>query len=323
MLRDQVPRSAFRVPSSLKPAAVKPRRVASRPRDSRGFRGFTLIELLVTIAIILVLLGILIGAVGQFSATANMVATKQFESAISTALGAYNRDFGDYPPSKNAQLTGTNFGMTGFASWTGAEVMAQALVGGATADNVTGNGFAQSGSAKHYGPYLQIRNDNTLVARWDANNNSKLDGNEFWSSNQPARTNATILTMASSSARSPFLYYRADPNGKTGDFVTGNTANTTDPIWGLNSKSPRFAFDDNSIWTLDAPSSGKANPAYYWTLNNPDTRAKSDPLRATVPTTPSTAKRSGFVTALRGAPYLLVQAGSDDTFGTDDDVTLP
>jgi type II secretory pathway pseudopilin PulG len=169
----------------------------SPPRHPAARRsGFTLIEILVVVTIIIALLGILLGAMGPFTRAATIAATKQFEGQIIIALGAYQLDFGDYPPS-----TGVT---TPLAFGSGGEILCGLLVAPSASDGKTGFGFAIN--SKVYGPYLTIKNDNTII-------NSGNGG---------------LLTMASSPGRKPFMYYSANLAGARNDMGQAN------PIWGGN-----------------------------------------------------------------------------------------
>ncbi len=200
---------------------------AATPGRQTGPRvcAFTLIELMVVVTIILILIGILIAGYSVFAQHANRSATQQFMNTIALGLQSYERDFGAYPPSGFPNPVATNrwFGitesnLTAVTAWTGAELMTQALVGPqgrpggnppfaagvltGLYDGVNGYGYRPNVDpttsdwvGRIYGPYLRIRNDNTLVAsstRW-------------------------YLTMASSPGRKPFCYYRANGGGTTLD----------------------------------------------------------------------------------------------------------
>lgn len=75
-----------------------------RPPRPDGWRAFTLIELLTVIAIIAVLAGIVIGMGRHASQTGKIARTKAELAAISTALEAYKRQYGDYPRTSDAAL---------------------------------------------------------------------------------------------------------------------------------------------------------------------------------------------------------------------------
>jgi prepilin-type N-terminal cleavage/methylation domain-containing protein len=60
-------------------------------------KAFTLVELLVVIGIIAILVGLLLPAISQMHRSAQITGQKADFQAISTALTAYDADFGDYP----------------------------------------------------------------------------------------------------------------------------------------------------------------------------------------------------------------------------------
>lgn len=69
----------------------------------RASRAFTLIELLTVIAIIAVLAAIVIGAGRRAAETGKIARTKAELAALSTALEAYKRQYGDYPRTDDAR----------------------------------------------------------------------------------------------------------------------------------------------------------------------------------------------------------------------------
>jgi len=68
-----------------------------RPSASRA--GFTLVELLVVIGMIAILAGILLPVLGSAKERSQVNADKVTLANLSTALGAYELDYQDYPPS--------------------------------------------------------------------------------------------------------------------------------------------------------------------------------------------------------------------------------
>jgi prepilin-type N-terminal cleavage/methylation domain-containing protein len=76
---------------------IESERKEGRARAPRGAAGFTLLELLAVIAIIAILSAILIG-VGRRAAESGKAARAKAElAALSSALDAYRRAYGDYP----------------------------------------------------------------------------------------------------------------------------------------------------------------------------------------------------------------------------------
>lgn len=76
----------------------------------KGFgnkRGFTLIELLVVVAVILTLMGLVIGAAGPVREYASKTRTLAEIAAIDTALESFNQDNGTYPIITSISVTGS------------------------------------------------------------------------------------------------------------------------------------------------------------------------------------------------------------------------
>lgn len=75
--------------------------------------GFTLIELLVVVAVIAVLAGITLGAMGGVQDKAARDRTRAEISAIANALESYRTEYGAYPPPAN----GTNLAHSNIARY--------------------------------------------------------------------------------------------------------------------------------------------------------------------------------------------------------------
>lgn len=110
-----------------------------RPRQREGF---TLIELLTVIGILSLLLGIL-----AVTATTVRVRTRVQKSQfiINQLVGAirtYHNDRGEYPPSAE-----------GTSTYTGSELLVQAVTGYRDDDNQPGFGFRDMARGRVFGPY--------------------------------------------------------------------------------------------------------------------------------------------------------------------------
>ncbi|MHB1158138.1 MAG: type II secretion system protein [Phycisphaerales bacterium] len=201
-------------------------------RNPQSAIAFTLVELLVVIAIIALLLGILIPAVSHARRNAEISATNQSMNNASLGIKTYHNDFNAYPPSDNGVMTGSNktFGVTNssMSAWTGAELLAQALVGmlpdtGSPSDNHTGPGWAKPPNSKVYGPYLST-------------------GAHGIKATPTTNTGAYVL---SDSWDQSIQYYRA------------NAGATSTTLWG--SSNNRFLTIDNNLTPIIAPNQSPAD----------------------------------------------------------------
>jgi len=79
---------------------------ATKKQVHNGLKGFTLIELLVVIAIIVLLVGILVPGMQAFKRTADNLKQKSRFHAMEVGLALYLKDFREYPDSKKLPETG-------------------------------------------------------------------------------------------------------------------------------------------------------------------------------------------------------------------------
>ncbi len=273
-------------------------------------KGFTLIEMLVVIAVILALLGILVAAIGPAMQTASSVAAQNFLTSMSAATVAFERDHGFYPPS---DVTGGTMD-----TWAGAEIITQAItgVGKSTVDGINGYGAKKmksdgsySTTGRTYGPYLEIKHERTLNARWDQNASGSRDNGEYYavsSGNPVARPNAYVLTIASSANSIPILYYKT--TNAAGKWERNNAANSYYPP-GVN-RSHNGIFMEESVKGNGDPFGKPSGFTSWWHLPTTDTTAATD------------AQLNSTATSLRSAEFVFVSAGPDDKYGTKDDVIV-
>jgi prepilin-type N-terminal cleavage/methylation domain-containing protein len=123
----------------------------SAKRFPRVMKGFTLIEMLVVLAIISILGGLVLGAIGSARKTSQITQTQTMMTLIDSALKKYEVDWSDYPPSD-----GDPNGIKG------SEMLLQALK-----------------SDKKEGPYLEEKDIKTV----DSDRNGELEVADVW--NQP------------------------------------------------------------------------------------------------------------------------------------------
>jgi prepilin-type N-terminal cleavage/methylation domain-containing protein len=99
----------------------------------KQIHGFTLLEVLAAMAIIAVMIGLLIPAIGKIQTMASVVRQRAQFNAIGAALEAFRSDSGrnDYPPSSYTKDSdGTENGQNSITNgYAGAQKLAEALVG--------------------------------------------------------------------------------------------------------------------------------------------------------------------------------------------------
>lgn len=98
-------------------------------KRGKSIRGFTLLEILTAMAIVAIMIGLLIPAIGMVQKTAQTVKQKSQFHAIEIALEAFQADTGDYPPSSYTRNGIPYPGSVGTDGYCGAQKLAEALVG--------------------------------------------------------------------------------------------------------------------------------------------------------------------------------------------------
>jgi prepilin-type N-terminal cleavage/methylation domain-containing protein len=279
-------------------------------------KGFTIVELLTVIGIIAILVGILIPSfVAVKSMAVNAKQKAQF-IALEQGLLAYKNDQGDYPESEAYT----------YNDYSGAQKLVEALFGWdligfhpntdwtSTGLCVTSGKNAQDsydpkrdrndGSLyERKGPYVDPAKSSLFMIGDIFNNYNPLNPDTYVLCDGFGTTKkVTLMPGKSANAGSPILYYKANTQYKTIDngFTNKRIYNPDDNMSVVLAK-----------WDLDGKKSDKhllRNPAgtfdYFYNYI-------SDP-RAT--------------TGVRRWPYnpegfILISAGSDGEYGTDDDVT--
>ncbi len=300
-------------------------------------KAFTIVELLMSITIIALLLGILLPAVTTVRTKAKETIQKGQFATIDMALEAFKQDYGDYPPSNWQD------GASNTIVYCGAEKLTEALLGWDLAGFDPNSAWRRDGwdalggigsydpcradgirtLTERKGPYIDVAK--TSVFRLGTTSSTTNDGlyNSatnpyfvFFDSKQPNYVICDVfsvkkLTIPISggqtkivTAGTPILYYKAD---------TSSRALTCIP---QNAPKSMYKYTDNqallSLGILPNASTAhnlwKNNGAYFC-----DPKYKIADQR--VP-----ALQTGELWPNRPDTYILISAGADHEFGTNDDI---
>lgn len=308
-------------------------------------RGFTVVELLTTIAIIGILIGLLIPALGLIRKTAFKVKQKSQFNTIAIGLEAYQLDFGVYPPSSHLD-SGPELG------YGGAQKLAEALVGwdaygvhpktefrpDGMAD-INNNGFderiyidgvvitvttditdgntgqvlltAQENRQIRKGPYLELEAANAvrLSDIYDFNGSTVLP-NVANEDNYVLTDMFGKVTNKTTGRKTgmPILYYKANRNGIHHDHN----------IWNFPSPVNTYEVRDNMPFFESQAPFGN-NPAHPLRVSAGNSTAQVFYDRTANPNFPSSdipSTRRPY----RSESYILHSAGPDGLYGTMDDI---
>jgi type II secretory pathway pseudopilin PulG len=279
----------------------------------------TMVELLMVLAIIALIVGILIPAVGVVKSAAKQTKQKAQFTTIELGLTAFKNDYGDYPPSNWVLPPAAG------SDYCGAQKLAEALVGwdllGFHPDSAwRADGLDAAGGPLTYeppnpgplsldkrkGPYLELATATTyrlgnLFARTGT---GPLAPNTFVLCDAFGATKVTLANGKTVTAGSPILYYRANTSAKT--------------IRGIYNVS-----DNDALVAVKEQADGKTHPLgsgpypapfrnqaefFYGDLNAVGAAYIEDP------------KVTARPWPYRPDSYLLVSAGPDGIYGTSDDV---
>ena len=265
--------------------------------------GFTMVELLTVIAIIAILVSVLVPSLTMVRRIAKETRQKTQFAAISMALTAFRNDYGDYPPSNDN------------GDYAGAQKLAEALLGwdlmGFHPDSdwqADGKDIAdvnvyennESNLKQRRGPYLNLEASNafTLGQIFSAGT-GPLDAGAFVMCDVFTIKAVTLSNGKVVKAGMPILYYKANVSSK----------NLTDGTWANRIYDAR---DNLELIKLDKlrdglphklSDTGDAGDYFY----NPAYKV-IDP------------KIGPPIWPHRPGSYILISAGADSEYGTDDDI---
>lgn len=297
--------------------------------------GVTLVEILVVVAIISLLVGLLLPAVNKVKNMAREAKQRVQFTAIDLGLATFKNDYGDYPPSDRYSWLEEDHQS---ANMSGAQKLAEALLGydllgfhpdsGWRVDGTNRWDYSDGTTTHTPGTYYlydrtsdrdmdkrrerYIDIDTANVARLGStgNHDGLFDLGNFGEWSAAADTfvlcdvfglGKNLLLDEDHQVKSglPILYYRADTSGRTDSEI--------------------YRVGDNEallqiIESTDVARKGTA-PAAYW-----------NPLAGQVDTFYRQIRDPRASTATFDVPqkpdsYILISAGTDGRFGTDDDIT--
>ncbi len=299
--------------------------------------GLTLVEILVVVGVIAILAGMLLPAISMVRRTAREAKQKVQFTAIDLALATFKNDHGDYPPSdrytwleETAQTENSS----------GAQKLAEALLGWDLLGFHPDSGFRTDGmnrwpyrvgtTTHAAGTYFLY--DRTVDRDMDRRRSRYLDldtanavrlgvsgGNDglfnLGAAGVPLAPETFVLGDAFGKGKEvvlrdgkrkraglPVLYYRANATGKAREDVYDNRDNdylvVAKEQTDLTQRGSAPARAQGNLWN---PLAGAVSTFYD---NITDWRASTDSFR--VPHKPDS--------------YILISAGNDGFYGTDDDI---
>jgi type II secretory pathway pseudopilin PulG len=312
-------------------------------------KAFTIVELLTSVTIIALLLGILLPSISMIRTKAKETAQKAQFATMDMALEAFKQDYGDYPPSDWQEDTNPPSGLP----YCGAQKLTEALLGwdlqgfhpktvwrrdglDASGGNGTYDPFLPrtrftngqpTTLLERKGPYLEVAKTNVFrLGSSAANTNDGLYDYTF-----PAFVNAfdkdkpnyvicdvfgvKKITIAKSGAQTiittagtPVLYYKANTNYKVLDCTAAGFRNSI------------YNYTDN-LALLQLGILPKPDPAKPHQLIQPTNSGRyfCDPLYKIVDQKVPYPV-NGPYWPNRPDTYILISAGADHQFGTNDDI---
>ncbi|MFH1372164.1 MAG: type II secretion system protein [Planctomycetota bacterium] len=320
-------------------------------------KAFTLIELLIVLAIITLLLGILLPSISMVRRQAKETAQKAQFAAIDMALDAFKQDYGDYPPSNSAdgfipspavycgaqKLTEALLGwdLQGFhpqTAWRrdGFDATGGNMTYDPLRTRITVPAKGPDTLFERRGPYLEVAKTNVFrlnISNAGANDGLYIPSNipfftNFFDKGRPnfvicdvfgvkkisiittLPTGGTVTTTKM--AGSPILYYKA---------------NTASKIFsGSNPSNSIYNYDDNLALLLlgKLPDGYNGSPERIHTLVSvppmPPGIYFYDPAYKIVDQNIYSATTPPQLWPNRPDTYILISAGADHEFGTQDDI---
>jgi prepilin-type N-terminal cleavage/methylation domain-containing protein len=274
--------------------------------------GLTLVEILVVVGIIAILTGMLLPAVSMVKRTAREAKQRVQFTAIDLALATFKNDYGTLPPSDPYTWLGD---AQQAENSSGAQKLAEALLGWDLLGFHPDSGWRADGTNRWpyrvgtttYAEGTYFLYDRTVQRDMDKRKARYLDLDTA----NAVRLGVTaghdglfnLGSLGVTLSGLPVLYYRADPSEKVRESI--------------------YNYKDNDYLVVAKEQTdviGRGTPPVR------PTGARWNPLSGTVSTfydyiTDWRASTTDFAVPHKPDSYLLISAGNDGLYGTDDDIT--
>lgn len=306
--------------------------------------GLTVVEILVVVSIIALLVGILIPALTMVRRTAKEVKQKAQFTAIDLGLAAFKNDYGDYPPSLFSDPTGS---ISTPRNYCGAQKLAEAMLGwdllGFHPNSAwRADGLDATGGTGSYDPgrargdanddgivdtlgerkerYVELGMTNAFrLGQSAAGNGLFVDGVGGYGTHLAEETYVLCDVFEVSTRKivlsddttvspgTPILYYKADTTKRfladKGDVASDSSLGDSS-IYRARDNAP-LVLMGRIADGLNAPGNRRTHPMADWSLfyefiRDPKVQAQAWPYRPD--------------------SYILISAGYDGLYGTEDDI---
>lgn len=280
--------------------------------------GFTVVELLTVLAIIAIMVGILVPTVSFVRNTASEAKQKSQLATIDMAIMAFKGDYGDYPPSVDN------------GDYCGAQKLAEALVGWDllgfhpksdwTADDSEYDppNPSDDNLDERIGPYLELTTANAFTLRqlFGGNVTTDLALDRYVLCDSFATKTVTITGAKTITVKAgrPILYYKANTANK--DFIPFGDPGSK--IYNSDDNYRLLELKMGSEGTND-PLAGRADtgmPLGSFLYSKKYKLMDQKIYEATYDSATEEGRRWPY----RPDSYILISAGVDGLYGTNDDI---
>ena len=308
-------------------------------RNENKIKGLTVVELLVVLAVMALLVSLLLPAVTMVINLAKTTKQKAQFATISIALESFRNDFGDYPNSDNLQ-PGDPMTNNGNYDYCGVQKLSEAMVGydlfgvhpktkfqndgkwdsgsGRDVEYVTDPDPTVGNLNQRKGPYIEVEKAGAvrLDDLYGSPNPGGLKGDtyvltdtfkRFNSKYQTALLNKTPSLQTDGKVGTPILYYKARPN-----YVYFETGAYDKRIF--DHQDNQKLIDAGVPWNTSlehdlqtGATSPKPGPDYFYDNEYIVNKNLTSPI-------------SSDALPYNKDSFILISAGKDGLYGTDDDI---